>query len=78
MADLLKITQLVNAKNYSMPTRPLETSDTVFNLADMSKVLKTNDRSEEFRQTDNSTSNPNTNLLKNELNISKSPDFSAL
>ena len=77
MADMLKITQLVNAKNYSMPTRPLETSDTVFNLADMSKVLKTNDRSDEFRQTDNSPSNPNTNLLKAELNISKSPDFSA-
>ena len=77
MADMLKITSLVNPKNYTMPTRPLAQSDAVFNLVDLTKVIKTNDRTQEFRQTENSTSEPNPNVLKSaELNISKSPSFS--
>lgn len=76
MADLLRITQIVNPKNYTMPTKPLEQSDTVFNLTDMSKVLKPNDRSEQFRQTDDLPSESQTNYLINDLNISKNPAFS--
>ena len=78
MADMLKITALVNPKNYSMPSRPLAQSDAVFNLVDLTKVIKPNDQTSEFRQTDTSTADENASLLTNmELNISKNPLFSA-
>ena len=78
MADMLKITSLVNPKNYTMPTRPLAESDAIFNLVDLTKVIKTNNRTSDFRQTDNSTANKNSNQLTNlEINVSKNPMFSA-
>ena len=77
MSDILKITQLVNPKNYTSASRPLAQSDAVFDLVDLSKVIKTNDRTKDFRQTENSTTEPNPNFIADmELNISKSPSFS--
>jgi len=78
MADMLKITQMVNAKNYSMPSKPLAQSDAIFNLADLSKIPKTNDRTSEFRGQDNASAEGKSNsLLDIQLNISKNPTFTA-
>ncbi len=74
MADMLKITSLVNPKNYTSPVRPLAQSDSVFNIVDLTKIVKPNDRSSEFRQTDNSSANQK-NVAEFGLNISKSPSF---
>ncbi len=77
MADLLRITQLVNPKNYTNASRPIAQSDTIFNLVDLTKIIKTNDKTQDFRQTNNSTAEPNPNFVSDmELNISKSPSFS--
>lgn len=76
MADMLKITSVTNPKNYTMSTRPLAQSDTVFNIADLTKIAKTNDRSAEFRQTDNAFDG-NTSLLDIQLKIAKNPSFAS-
>lgn len=74
MADMLKITSLVNSNSHTMPNRPIAQSDAVFNIVDLTKVIKTNDRTTEFRQTDSGEAN---SLPTLELNISKNPLFSA-
>ncbi len=77
MADILRITQLVSPKNYTNASRPIAQSDTVFNLVDLTKIIKTNDKTQDFRQTNNSTTEPNPNFVSDmELNISKNPSFS--
>ena len=78
MADMLRITQLVNPKDYTMPTRPLAQSDTVFDIVDLSKIVKTNDRSDEFRQDDSTFTGNNADaMLDIQLKISKNPSFTS-
>ncbi len=78
MADLLRITQLVNPKNYTMPTRPLAQSDTVFDLVDLTKIVKTNDRTEEFRQNDSKFTGNNADaMLDIQLKIAKNPSYTS-
>ncbi len=76
MADLLRITSVVNPKNYTLQSKPLAQSDAVFDLVDLSKIVKTNDKTQEFRQNDNSfTGNNSDALLDIQLKIAKNPSY---
>ena len=78
MSDILRITSAVQPKNYNLTARPIAQSDTVFDLSDLTKVAKANDRSTEFRQSENSFAGDASKAFYNiELNISKNPSFSA-
>lgn len=75
MSDMLKITALQTIKSYASSSKPLTESNTVFNLADLGKIVKTNDRASEFRQTENSFVSDGNAILSNELNLSKETSF---
>lgn len=78
MSDILKITSAVTPKNYTLSTKPLAQSDAVFDLSDLSKIAKANDRAAEFRQSDNTFAGDKSQaLLDIQLNIPKSPSFSS-
>lgn len=77
MGDMLKISALANSKVHIIPPKPLENSDTVFNLVDLSKIVKTNDRTSEFRQNDTSFTGNNASLLEMQLKIAKNPHFAS-
>lgn len=77
MADLLRITTPINPRTHVLPSSALMNNSAVFDLVDLTKVLKPNDRSEEFRQTDNSFAGNSTSLLDVQLKISKDASFGA-
>lgn len=75
MSDMLKITAAQTVKSYASPSKPLADSNTVFNLADLGKIVKTNDRSSEFRETENTFASDQNAILNNELKLAKDTSF---
>lgn len=75
MSDMLKITATQNVKSYSSSLKPLAESNAVFNLADLEKIVKTNDRTSEFRQTENSSASDSNAVLDTELKLAKDTSF---
>ncbi len=74
MSDMLKITSASTANTYSNNAKqPLPT--TMFNISDLSQVIKTNDRSEDFRQTNNSFEGDNNTALLSRLKLSEDSSF---
>lgn len=73
MADLIQMTTPIVPKNYTHAIKqPSVQNDQIFELADMTKIIKTNDRSEQYRQ-ENSDFAENSNLLNIAESIAKNP-----
>ena len=73
MADLIQMTTPIVPKNYTHAIKqPSVQNDRIFELADMTKIIKTNDRSEQYRQ-ENSDFAENSNLLNIAESIAKNP-----
>ncbi len=70
MADMLKINTSLSASNYSLPSKPVNQPNEVFNIVDLTKVEKTNESSIDIKHANNSsaTSTNNTNI---NVNITK-------
>lgn len=73
--DILKVTSSLNTRNSTLAIHQHVNTNEVFNIVDLSKITKANDRSEEFRQTDNSDSNSSYNI-RPEINIPTKTLFS--
>lgn len=73
MADLIQLTTPIVPKNYvhSVKQPPVQ-NDVVFELADMNKIIKTNDRSEQYKQ-ENSDFSENSNLLNIAKELTNNP-----
>lgn len=73
MADLIQLTTPIVPKDYTHAIKqPSIQNDQIFELADMTKIIKTNDRSEQYRQ-ENSDFAENSNLLNIAESIAKNP-----
>jgi len=73
MADLIQMTTPIVPKDYTHAIKqPSIQNDQIFELADMTKIIKTNDRSEQYRQ-ENSDFAENSNLLNIAESIAKNP-----
>lgn len=77
MSDILKITSMSTAKNYSTAQKPLLQSNAVFDLVDLNKVVKTNDKTESQRQTNNNSEADIKPQFESQLNISKDASFTS-
>lgn len=75
MSDMLKITAAETSKNYMSQSKPLVQSNAVFDLADLSKVVKTNDRTSDFRETDNSFTSDKNAALDTNLKLTKDTSY---
>lgn len=73
--DILKVSSSLNTKNPLPVHQHVDTAEN-FNIADLTKITKTNTRSEEFRQTDDSKSNDGFDI-SNQLNIPTKSLYSA-
>lgn len=73
MADLIQLTTPIVPKNYvhSVKQPPVQ-NDVVFELADMNKIIKTNDRSEQYKQ-ENSDFSESSNLLNIAKELTNNP-----
>ena len=73
MADLIQLTTPIVPKNYTHAVKqPPVQNDVVFELADMNKIIKTNDRSEQYKQ-ENSDFSENSNLLNIAKELTNNP-----
>ena len=73
MADLIQLTTPIVPKNYAHSVKqPPVQNDVVFELADMNKIIKTNDRSEQYKQ-ENSDFSENSNLLNIAKELTNNP-----
>lgn len=77
MADLLHITTPVAPKNYNLTSRPIVQNDAVFDLVDLSKVIKTADRSDQSESKQDAAFRDTVNLPKTSVSVSKDPTASA-
>lgn len=78
MSDLLQITMPVTPKNYTnFATKPIVQNDQVFDLVDLSKVLKTSDRAEQFKQENSTFAESNGIVTKIPMLIAKDPSLTA-
>lgn len=77
MANLLQITTPVAPKNYQYSSRPLNQSDAVFDLVDLSKVIKTADRSEQSAKHQDAALKDSVGLPASSLSISKDASAAA-
>lgn len=77
MADLLQITTPVAPKNYQYSSRPITHSDAVFDLVDLSKVIKTADRSEQSAKHQDAALKDSAGLPAASLSISKDASAAA-
>ncbi len=75
MSDMLKITAANTANSYSANAKPQPQTNTVFNISDITQVIKTNSRSEEFRQTGNSFESDGRGMLANNIKITEDSSF---
>lgn len=73
MADLIQLTTPIVPKNYTHAVKqPPVQNDMVFELADMTKIIKANDRSEQYKQ-ENSDFSENSNLLNIAKQLTDNP-----
>lgn len=77
MADLLHITTPVTSKNYNLTSRPIVQNDAVFDLVDLSKVIKTADRNDQSESKQDAAFRDTVNLPKTSVSVSKDPTASA-
>ncbi|MBZ4671250.1 MAG: hypothetical protein JG769_1554 [Oscillospiraceae bacterium] len=76
MADLLQVAAPVTPKNYTnISTRPVVQNDEVFDLVDLSKVLKPSDRSEQFSQQDATEESASGAISRLSVLVSKDPSL---
>ncbi len=77
MADLIQLTTPIVPKNYTHAVKqPPVQNDMVFELADMTKIIKTNDRTEQYKQ-ENSDFSENSNLLNIAKELANNPKAAA-
>lgn len=77
MAELLQVAAPVMPKNYNLTAKPIVQTDEIFDLVDLSKVIKTADRTEQFMQQD-AAFDENLNLIpKLPMLIAKDPSLTA-
>ncbi len=76
MADLLQVAAPVTPKNYTnISARPVVQNDEVFDLVDLSKVLKPSDRSEQFSQQDATEESASGAISRLSVLVSKDPSL---
>ncbi|MEG0614682.1 MAG: hypothetical protein RR540_02920 [Oscillospiraceae bacterium] len=79
MSDMLQVTQPVTPKNYNATTRPIIQNDNIFDLVDLSKVIKTSDRTDLYKQQDSTfEENSATIIPKLPMLIAKDPAAAAV
>ena len=77
MPDLLQVTPPVTPKNYNLPAKAIVQTDEIFDLVDLSKVLKPSDRSEQPTQQDAAFDETGGNIRRLPMLIAKDPSLSA-
>ncbi len=77
MSDMLQITSPVAPKNYNLTTKPIVQNDQVFDLVDLSKVVKTSDRTEQYKQENSTFAESNGLIPKLAMMVSKDPSLAA-
>lgn len=77
MSDLLQIHAPIMPKNYNLTAKPIVQNDTIFDLVDLSKIIKTSDRTEQFKQDNSTFEESNALLPKMSMLIAKDPALAA-
>lgn len=77
MSDLLQVAAPVTPKNYTLPTKNIIQTDEIFDLVDLSKVLKSSDRSEQPTQQDASFDENAGAVKRLPMLIAKDPSLTA-
>lgn len=78
MPDLLQVTQPIMNQNQMSPNRqPTVQNSSIFDLVDLSKVIKTSDRSEQGRQDNATMDSSSSGIPKLPMLLANSPDFAA-
>ena len=77
MSDMLQITSPVAPKNYNLTTKPIVQNDQVFDLVDLSKVVKTSDRTEQYKQENSTFAESNGLIPKLAMMVSKDPSLAS-
>lgn len=76
MSEMLQVNTIA-PKNYNLSAKPVNQNDQVFDLVDLSKVIKTSDRTEQYKQENSSFDESNSVIPKNQMMISKDPSLAS-
>ena len=77
MSEMLQINTPVMPKNYNVATKPIVQNDEIFDLVDLSKVVKSSDRSDQNTQHDAAFNESSGVIPKLPMLISKDPSLTA-